>query len=396
MRATGFDAFLLGALEEIELAGLTRRLSPLETPQLPRVTRENVKVVNFSSNDYLGLAANPDLRDAAMAEWERGGFGAGASRLICGTMAAHEELEEAIARFKRTPAALSFSSGYAAAMGTIPAICGKDDVIILDKLSHACLIDAARLSGAILRVFPHNDLNKLESHLTWAARKHPQSRVLIVAESVYSMDGDLAPLSEMVNLKERFGAWLFLDEAHAVGVLGPSGGGLAEQLGLGDRIEIQMGTLGKALGAHGAYIAGSRALRDYLINRARSFIFSTAPPPPVAAAATKAIEISRAPEGSRLRELLWANIRNLAAVLESPMPESAIIPQIIGPEIKATSASTALLNKGFLVPAIRFPTVAKGAARLRYTVTASHRPDEIQALGEALRNLQFTDSESSV
>ena len=396
MRATGFDAFLLGALEEIELAGLTRRLSPLETPQLPRVTRENVRVVNFSSNDYLGLAANPDLRDAAMAEWERGGFGAGASRLICGTMAAHEELEEAIARFKRTPAALSFSSGYAAAMGTIPAICGKDDVIILDKLSHACLIDAARLSGAILRVFPHNDLNKLESHLTWAARKHPQSRVLIVAESVYSMDGDLAPLSEMVNLKERFGAWLFLDEAHAVGVLGPSGGGLAEELGLGDRIEIQMGTLGKALGAHGAYIAGSRALRDYLINRARSFIFSTAPPAPVAAAATKAIEISRAPEGSRLRELLWANIRNLAAVLESPMPESAIIPQIIGPEIKATSASTALLNKGFLVPAIRFPTVAKGAARLRYTVTASHRPDEIQALGEALRNLQFTDSESSV
>ena len=396
MRATGFDAFLLGALEEIELAGLTRLLSPLETPQLPRVTRENVKMVNFSSNDYLGLAANPDLRNAAMAEWERGGFGAGASRLICGTMAAHEELEEAIARFKRTPAALSFSSGYAAAMGTIPAICGKDDVIILDKLSHACLIDAARLSGAILRVFPHNDLNKLESHLTWAARKHPQSRVLIVAESVYSMDGDLAPLSEMVNLKERFGAWLFLDEAHAVGVLGPSGGGLAEQLGLGDHIEIQMGTLGKALGAHGAYIAGSRALRDYLINRARSFIFSTAPPAPVAAAATKAIEISRAPEGSRLRELLWANIRNLAAVLESPMPESAIIPQIIGPEIKATSASTALLNKGFLVPAIRFPTVAKGAARLRYTVTASHRPDEIQALGEALRNLQFTDSESSV
>ena len=395
MKATGFDAFLLGALEEIELAGLTRRLSPLETPQLPRVTRENVKVVNFSSNDYLGLAANPDLRDAAMAEWERGGFGAGASRLICGTMAAHEELEEAIARFKRTPAALSFSSGYAAAMGTIPAICGKDDVIILDKLSHACLIDAARLSGAILRVFPHNDLNKLESHLTWAARKHPQSRVLIVAESVYSMDGDLAPLSEMVNLKERFGAWLFLDEAHAVGVLGPSGGGLAEELGLGDCIEIQMGTLGKALGAHGAYIAGSRALRDYLINRARSFIFSTAPPAPVAAAATKAIEISRAPEGARLRELLWANIRNLAAVLESPMPESAIIPQIIGPEIKSTSASASLLNKGFLVPAIRFPTVAKGAARLRYTVTASHRPDEIQALGEALRDLQFADSEPS-
>ena len=395
MSAIGFDAFLLGALEEIELAGLTRRLSPLETPQLPRVTRENVNVVNFSSNDYLGLAAHPDLRDAAMAEWERGGFGAGASRLICGTMAAHEELEVAIAGFKCTPAALSFGSGYAAAMGTIPAICGKDDVIILDKLSHACLIDAARLSGAILRVFPHNDLNKLESHLKWAARNHPHSRVMIVAESVYSMDGDLAPLSEMVSLKERFGAWLFLDEAHAVGVLGPNGGGLAEQLGLGDGIEIQMGTLGKALGAHGAYIAGSRALRDYLINRARSFIFSTAQPALVAAAATKAIEISRSPEGSRLRGLLWSNIRNLSAILESPNPESAIIPQIIGPEIKATFASAALLNKGFLVPAIRFPTVAKGAARLRYTVTASHRAEEIHALGEALRRLQFTDSESS-
>lgn len=395
MSANGFDAFLLGALEEIELAGLTRRLSPLETPQLPSVTRENARVVNFSSNDYLGLAAHPALYDAAMLEWERGGFGAGASRLICGTLAAHEELEGAIASFKRTPAALSFGSGYAAAMGSIPAICGKGDVIILDKLSHACLIDAARLSGAILRIFPHNDLDKLESHLTWSARKHPDARVLIIAESVYSMDGDLAPLREIVNLKDRFGAWLFLDEAHAVGVLGPSGGGLAEQLCLGDRIEIQMGTLGKALGAHGAYIAGSRALRDYLINRARSFIFSTAPPAPVAAAATKAIAISGSPEGSRLRELLWSNIRNLAAALECPNPESAIIPQIIGPELEATLVSSSLLSKGFLVPAIRFPTVARGAARLRYTVTAGHHADEINALGEAFRNLRSTYSGSS-
>lgn len=268
-----FDAFLSDALEEIELAGLTRRLTPLETPQLPLVRRGDVMVVNFSSNDYLGLATHPALRDAAMGEWERGGFGSGASRLICGTMTAHEELEVSIARFKRTPAALAFHSGYAAALGTIPAICGKDDVIIMDKLSHACLIDAARLSGAVFRVFPHNDLNKLESHLAWASRKHPQARVLIVVESVYSMDGDLAPLKEIVDLKERYGAWLFLDEAHAVGVLGPSGGGLAEEVGMGDRIEVQMGTLGKALGAHGAYVAGSRVLRDYLINRARSFIF---------------------------------------------------------------------------------------------------------------------------
>jgi len=387
-----FDAFLSDALEEIELAGLTRRLTPLETPQLPLVRRGDVMVVNFSSNDYLGLAAHPALRDAAMGEWERGGFGSGASRLICGTMTAHEELEVSIARFKRTPAALAFHSGYAAALGTIPAICGKDDVIIMDKLSHACLIDAARLSGAVLRVFPHNDLSKLESHLAWASRKHPQARVLIVVESVYSMDGDLAPLREIVDLKERYGAWLFLDEAHAVGVLGPSGGGLAEELGMGDRIEVQMGTLGKALGAHGAYVAGSRVLRDYLINRARSFIFSTAPPAPVAVAATKAIEIAQSPEGGRLRECLWENIRNLAAELQAPKPESAIIPHILGPENAATSASTELLQKGFLVAAIRFPTVAKGAARLRFTVTSLHHPDQIRSLGEVFRNLSFSAS----
>ena len=387
-----FDAFLSDALEEIELAGLTRRLTPLETPQLPLVRRGDVMVVNFSSNDYLGLAAHPAIRDAAMGEWERGGFGSGASRLICGTMTAHEELEVSIARFKRTPAALAFHSGYAAALGTIPAICGKDDVIIMDKLSHACLIDAARLSGAVLRVFPHNDLNKLESHLAWASRKHPQARVLIVVESVYSMDGDLAPLREIVDLKERYGAWLFLDEAHAVGVLGPSAGGLAEELGMGDRIEVQMGTLGKALGAHGAYVAGSRVLRDYLINRARSFIFSTAPPAPVAAAATKAIEIAQSPEGGRLRECLWKNIRNLAAELQAPKPESAIIPHILGPENAATSASTELLQKGFLVAAIRFPTVAKGAARLRFTVTSLHHPDQIRSLGEVFRNLSFSAS----
>ena len=387
-----FDAFLSDALEEIELAGLTRRLTPLETPQLPLVRRGDVMVVNFSSNDYLGLAAHPAIRDAAMGEWERGGFGSGASRLICGTMTAHEELEVSIARFKRTPAALAFHSGYAAALGTIPAICGKDDVIIMDKLSHACLIDAARLSGAVLRVFPHNDLSKLESHLAWASRKHPQARVLIVVESVYSMDGDLAPLREIVDLKERYGAWLFLDEAHAVGVLGPSGGGLAEELGIGDRIEVQMGTLGKALGAHGAYVAGSRVLRDYLINRARSFIFSTAPPAPVAAAATKAIEIAQSPEGGRLRECLWKNIRNLAAELQASKPESAIIPHILGSENAATSASTELLQKGFLVAAIRFPTVAKGAARLRFTVTSLHHPDQIRSLGEVFRNLSFSAS----
>ena len=380
----GFEEFLTSSLAEIDRQGLRRSLVALESPQLPRVLRNGRTLVNFSSNDYLGLAAHPALKAAAEAEWARGGFGAGASRLICGTMTAHEMLEQVLADFKRTEAALSFSSGYAAAMGTIPAICGSGDVIILDKLSHACLVDASRLSGATLRVFPHNDLNKLESHLQWATRTHPKARILVVAESIYSMDGDLAPLRELVGLKDRYGAWLFLDEAHAVGVLGPNGGGLAEQLNLGERIEIQMGTLGKALGSHGAYIAGSTALREFLINRARSFIFSTSPPPPVAAASAKAVEIVRSNEGVALREALWKNIRSLEGVLGIPKSSSAIVPLIIGEESQAMKTAQSLRESGFLVPAIRFPTVAKGSARLRITVTAAHQSSDIEALGATL------------
>jgi glycine C-acetyltransferase/8-amino-7-oxononanoate synthase len=328
------------------------------------------------------------LKQAAMAEWERSGFGSGASRLICGTLAAHEELDDAIADFKQTPAALSFSSGYAAAMGTIPALCGAGDVIILDKLSHACLVDAARLSGATLRVFPHNDLGKLESHLQWASKKHLAARKLIVAESIYSMDGDRAPLCEIMELKDRYGAWLFLDEAHAVGVTGRQGRGLADELGVAERIEIQMGTLGKALGSHGAYIAGSRKLRDFLINRARSFIFSTSPPAPVAAASRKAIEISASLEGDSLRAALWENLRHLQSLLELPTPVSAILPVVIGDETSAVQTSTELFSSGFLVPAIRFPTVAKGSARLRITLTAGHTKTDIDSLASALSALQ--------
>jgi glycine C-acetyltransferase/8-amino-7-oxononanoate synthase len=325
------------------------------------------------------------LKAAAMAECERSGFGSGASRLICGTLAAHEELDSTIAEFKQTPAALSFSSGYAAAMGAIPALCGAGDVIILDKLSHACLVDAARLSGAVLRVFPHNDLCKLESHLKWARTKHPAAKILVVAESIYSMDGDRAPLREMVELKERHGAWLFLDEAHAVGVIGQQGRGLADEVGVAERVEIQMGTLGKAIGSHGAYIAGSSALRSYLINRARSFIFSTSPPAPVAAASRKAIEIVASLEGESLRARLWKNLQHLQSLLPINSPASAILPVLIGNESAAVETSARLLDKGFLVPAIRFPTVAKGSARLRVTLTAAHTASGIDSLAEALQ-----------
>jgi len=383
-----WDAFLRDSLSVIEAAGLLRSLRVLDSPQSARVAIDGGDIVNFSSNDYLGLANHPALIEAAAKELKDGGFGSGSSRLLCGTLAAHQRLETAIAGFKRSEAALTFSSGYAAAMGTIPAICSKDDVIILDKLCHACLVDAARLSGACMRVFPHNDLDRLESHLRWAGKSHPASRVLVLAESVYSMDGDLAPLRGIVELKDRHGAWLFLDEAHGIGVIGPNGRGLADAEGVADRVEIQMGTLGKALGAHGAYIAGSRLLRDFLINRARSFIFSTAPPAPVAAAAEKAFEILSGPDGRQFVGTLWENLNQFQSAMKIPAPPSAIIPVIIGKEGDAMDASERLWKSGFLVPAIRYPTVARGTARLRITLSAAHRKADVLALSAALRDCQ--------
>jgi len=386
------EDFLQEQLSGIDQRSLRRHLRAIESPQGIEVRRDGRELLNFSSNDYLGLANHPALRKAAMAEWGRGGFGSGASRLICGTLSAHEELEAELADFKRTPAALSFSSGYAAALGTIPALCGSGDVVILDKLSHACLVDAAHLSGAAIRVFHHNNLEKLESHLRWAREKHPDGRVLVVAESVYSMDGDLAPVAEIVELKDRFGAWLLLDEAHAVGVLGEEGRGLADREGVADRVEVQMGTLGKALGSHGAYIAGSVALREFLINRARSFIFSTAQPAPVAAAAREALRICRSAEGEDLRASLRQNLALLGEGLGLAETPSAIVPVIIGGESEAMEISAKLLDAGFLVPAIRYPTVAKGSARLRIAVSAKHSPDNIQKLAAALAEISPTSA----
>ena len=378
--AKDFENFLAASMDAINRQNLLRRLRTLDSPQDVRVVCDGRTLINFSSNDYLGLANHPALKSAAMEAFARGGFGTGASRLVCGTFAAHEELETALAAFKRTQAALSFSSGYAAAMGTISALCGKDDVLILDKLCHACMVDGARLSGARLRVFPHNDVGKLESHLQWAARTHPKARVMILAESVYSMDGDTAQLPEIVALKERYGAWLFLDEAHGVGVLGEGGRGLADACGVAGQIDVQMGTLGKALGAHGAYIAGSEELREFLINRSRAFIYTTAPPAPVAAAAACAIGIVQSGEGNLLRAKLWRNIRDLEARLGLSKAPSAIVPVIIGEEHAAMDCAAQLLQEGFLVPSIRFPTVARGTARLRITLSAAHSSEDIEAL----------------
>jgi 8-amino-7-oxononanoate synthase len=366
----------------LESQGLRRRLRVIEAIKGTRITIGGRELQNFSSNDYLGLASHPALAEAMSEAATRWGAGATASRLICGTTQEHAALEEELAAAKGTEAALLFSTGVAAATGAIPALVGKGDVVILDKLAHACLIDGARASEATMRVFPHNDLEKLESHLKWARETYPEGKAMILTESVFSMDGDLAPLREIVALKEKYGAILFLDEAHAVGVRGSGAQGLAGELGLSDRVEIQMGTLGKALGISGGYIAGSRMLIDFLINRARSFIFSTAPSPAVAAGCRAALRLVQSPEGAALRTRLQENLRLLAAELQRPsIPPSAIVPLIFGSEERALHETARLLESGFFVPAIRYPTVPRNTARLRITLSAAHEPDQIRELG---------------
>ena len=422
-------------LQALRAQSLHRKLREIGTAQGPEVQMVGKQLVNFSSNDYLGLANDPLLRDAATAAIAEFGVGAGASRLISGTQSPHVRLEAALARWKGAPAALAFSSGYAAAVGTIPALVGKRDVIFLDKLAHPALIDAAKLSGATIRVFPHNHLGKLESHLEWARQEHADGRLLIVTESIFSVDGDRAPLRELVGLKKRFSAMLLLDEAHAIGVVGMNGRGLAHEVGLTRHVDVQMGTLGKALGVSGGYVCGSRSLIEWLVNRARSFIFSTAPPPLLAAAATAAIEFLESEAGEERRLLLWRNIevlrqalRMVEAVSPPPTkPTAAVLPKrdaravlknllsharpsrtapaelanpapgqtgsaihslIIGDEQEAIDLSQSLQAEGFLVPAVRYPTVAKGAARLRINVTAAHGEKQIRALAGAIARLR--------
>ncbi len=375
-------------LHDLEAGGLRRRLRQIDSPQGVHVRLTGSgECLNFSSNDYLGLANDGALKAIYQNHIGTYGVGSGSSRLVCGTMAAHVALEEKVASLKRTEAALTFTSGFAAATGALPSLCGKDDFLILDKLCHASLIDGARLSGATIRIYPHNDLNRLTSHLQWAAqRAAATSRLVVVTESVFSMDGDLAPLAEIVELKDQYGALLLVDEAHAFGVLGPEGRGLGAALGLESRIDLQMGTFSKAVGLSGGYLCGSRAMADLLINRARSFIYSTAPGPALAATVRDALDLVCGPRGDILREGLSANRETF-----SPGTPSAIIPIIIGENEAALSAAARLQERGFLVPAIRFPTVPKGSARLRITLSAAHRPDDITSLKSALADIVKTD-----
>ena len=373
-------------LASLREQNLFRELRRVDSAQGSRIEIGGKMFLNFSSNDYLGLANHPTLKQAAIRAVEKFGAGSGASRLICGSLSPFHELEELLAGFKKTQAALTFSTGYAAALGTITALVGKDDIIVLDKLVHACIVDAAKLSGAKLRIFNYNDLNDLEDKLRWA-RKNSQGQILVVTESIFSMDGDDAPLREIVALKEKYGAWLMVDEAHATGIIGENGRGLADELGVSDQIEIQMGTLGKALGASGGYICGSRTLIDFLVNRARSFIFSTAPVPAAAATAAAGIHIAQSAEGEKLRAQLQQRINEFRAALCAPHStiSAAIIPLILGDENRALDAATKLREQNIFVPAIRYPTVARGAARLRVTLTAAHTAAEVAELVAALK-----------
>jgi 8-amino-7-oxononanoate synthase len=388
-----FSQQLAEELSALREADLLRELRRVESPMGTWAVVGGRELVNFSSNDYLGLAHHPALKAAAIKAVEQWGAGSGASRLVCGSLAVHHELEEAIADFKGTEAALTFSTGYAAAQGAITALLTKGDVLIVDKLVHACVVDAAKLCGAKLRVFRHNDLNDLEAKLKWARKQSAVSkrsaRILVVTESVFSMDGDLAPLLNLVQLKEHYGAWLMVDEAHATGLFGERLSGLVEEFGLTGRVEVQMATLGKAVGAAGGAICGSRQLIDLLVNRARSFIFSTAPVPAAAAAARAGLAIIQSPEGEARRERLWLLVEELKRTLiNAGFPPSAvrapIVPVVVGGEARALALARALGEAGVLVPAIRFPTVARGAARLRFTVSAEHTAGDLAALGETL------------
>jgi 8-amino-7-oxononanoate synthase len=394
-----FDEDLSRRLAALRQQNLQRELRHVDSPPGTRIRIDGRTLLNFSSNDYLGLAGDPVLKEAAIKAVEKFGAGSGASRLICGSLAPHHELEETLANFKGTEAALSFSTGYVTAIGTVCALLCKNDIIVLDKLVHACIVDAARLSGAKIRVFAHNDLDGLEKILRWSStfrlsgntlkRELQPPRILIVTESIFSMDGDAAPLRDIVALKEKHGAWLMVDEAHATGLYGKNRRGLAEESGVSGQIEVQMGTLGKAVGASGGYICGSRPLIDFLVNRARSFVFSTAPVPAATAAATAGIRFIQSKAGATRRDKLFKRINELnsQSAIRNPQFKSAIIPVPIGDEARAVATSAALRERDIFVPAIRYPTVARGQARLRVTLTATHTPDDISQLVAALQSI---------
>ncbi len=380
--------FIATELAEIKRQGLYRQLRQVDGEQGPSILLDGRGVLNFSSNNYLGLANHPELEKAAKEALERYGCGSGASRLISGNMTLHLELEESIARLKGTESALVFNSGFQANVGILSTLVGEGDVLFSDALNHASLIDGCRLSRAKVVVYPHCNLTHLEAALKKAPQK---ARKLIVTETVFSMDGDIAPMEEIVDLAERHGAMIMVDEAHATGVFGPNGAGIVAEMGLRERVLVQMGTLGKALGGFGAYVAGKRNLRELLINRCRSFIFTTAPPPVMMAMAITAIDLlEKEPER---RFTLWRNsqfLRNELKDLGFSLGKSSsqILPLIIGDAQDCMSFSECLLAKGVYAQGIRPPTVQPGSARLRITPMATHTDEHLKQAIQAFKEVK--------
>ncbi len=369
--------------DALKHADLWRRRAVRFGPQAAEMTLDGHRLINFGSNDYLGLASDPRLIQAARLAWTEG-WGSGASPLISGYSDSHRELEEALAAFEGTEAALLFNSGFAANSGTIAALVGPGDVVFTDRKNHASLLDGCRLSRADVRPYPHTDCQRLERLL---ARSTGHRRRLIVTDSLFSMDGDLAPLFEIAELAERHGAMLMIDEAHATGVFGQSGRGVAEQLGVDERIPIRVGTLSKALGSLGGFVAGSRSLIDWLVNRARPYVFSTATPPALAVAGRAAIEIVRKESWRReglLRRAEQLRRRLVECGWNVGDSSSQIIPIVVGDPETALRVSAGLKEQGYFVPAIRPPTVPEGESCLRISLTYGHGEEMVDGLVKAL------------
>jgi 8-amino-7-oxononanoate synthase len=371
-------------LQNLAARDLRRRLTEVEEV-LPggKVRLGGQVLLNLSSNDYLGLSQDPRLIEAAQQAAARWGVGAGASRLVAGHLALHHEVEAKLAAFKGTEAAVIFSTGYMANLGTISALVGAGDTVFCDKLNHASIYDGIKLSGATLARFPHRDMNRLESLL----QKADNGRRLIITDSVFSVDGDLAPLQDMVELKDLYNAVLMVDEAHATGVLGPKGAGLADALGLTQRIEVHMGTFSKALGSLGGYVAGDQRLIDYLHNRARSFIYSTAMPPQVLGAIGAAIDVvSQEPER---RRYLLAEAESFRETLTQDGfdllgSETQIVPVLVGENARTLDFAGRLRERGLLAVAFRPPTVTPGRARVRFSLSAAHAREDLAAARQAI------------
>ena len=371
-------AFLGDELASLKQQNLYRRLRILEAEQQATTRFDGRSVVNLSSNNYLGLTTHPHLREKAIEAIERYGAGSGSVRTIAGTMSIHMELEERLAAFKKTEAVVVFQSGFTANAGTVSSILGREDVIVSDELNHASIIDGARLSRATIKVFPHRDVDAARKILS---ELPPAQKKLLITDGVFSMDGDLGPVAELAAVAEEYGAIMMVDDAHASGVFGKNGRGTVDHFNAHGRVDIQVGTLSKAIGALGGYVAGTRSLIEFLYHRARPFLFSTSHPPAVAAACLAALDIlENEPE---LIERLWDNTRFFKAGLaahgfNTGLSESPITPVIAGESALAMKLSDRLFEEGVFAQGIAYPTVARDKARVRTIVTATHTRDELQ------------------